>query len=116
MDLAPQAPCNEKSDEIRLILKKAIDIVVDNSEYKHSKVVEWNGSILEYALRKITALPRSQPYKYIVTCKIIQNNGHGYHSCSTGTWNPQTDEHITYKFDTNNMIVVVDVFSLAASS
>ncbi|KAJ1980501.1 Glutathione S-transferase [Dimargaris verticillata] len=85
----------ERAAEVRHILRTAIDLTVDGSEYKHRQVTEWNQAILEYALRKVTALSYDKPYKHIVTCKIIQLNGEGYHSGVISLWNSATDGCLT---------------------
>ncbi|KAJ1966740.1 hypothetical protein IWQ62_002279 [Dispira parvispora] len=95
---------------------KAVDLVVDDSTYRHTKVVEWSDAILEYVIRKLTALQQTVPYKYIATCKIIQKTGTGYHTCSTGLWDPEMDGHTNYRYDTGSVVVVVDAYAVAAKS
>ncbi|KAJ1971374.1 hypothetical protein H4R35_005297 [Dimargaris xerosporica] len=106
----------ERAAEVRHILKTAIDLTVDGSEYKHRQVTEWNQAILEYALRKVTALSYDRLYKHIVTCKIIQLNGEGYHSGVTSLWNSTTDSHVTYQYKNASMLVILDVYLVAANA
>eukprot|EP00158_Paraphelidium_tribonemae_P000578 Partr_v1_DN22876_c0_g1_i1_m77415 putative Dynein light chain len=98
-------------EEIEEIIKETTESNLSNQAYHHNKVGQWNSNIVEQALKKLTLL--NKPYKFIVTCVIMQKNGAGLHSASSCYWDHSTDENISYKFDSKTMYAIVNVFSLA---
>ncbi|KAH6573448.1 hypothetical protein BASA62_002975 [Batrachochytrium salamandrivorans] len=72
---------------------------------------QWNSNIVEQALKRLTGL--NKPFKYIVTCTIMQKNGAGLHAASSCFWDNSTDGSTTYKYDSKTMYVIVNAFGLA---
>ena len=61
-------------------------------------------------MKKLTQLQK--PFKYIVTCIIMQKNGAGMHTASSCFWDNQTDGSCTTRWDGKTMYCVVTVFGL----
>ena len=76
-------------DEVSSIVKEAIESAIGGNAYQHSKVNQWTTNVLEQTLSQLTKLGR--PFKYIVTCVIMQKNGAGLHSASSCFWDSSTD-------------------------
>uniref|UniRef100_A0A8C6H904 Dynein light chain Tctex-type 1 n=1 Tax=Mus spicilegus TaxID=10103 RepID=A0A8C6H904_MUSSI len=76
-------------DEVSNIVKEAIESAIGGNAYQHSKVNQWTTNVLEQTLSQLTKLGR--PFKYIVTCVIMQKNGAGLHSASSCFWDSSTD-------------------------
>ena len=70
-------------------LKKSIESTVQNAVYHHNKVGQWNSNIVETALKKLSGL--NKPFKYVITCTIMQRNGAGLHASSSCYWDNATD-------------------------
>ena len=71
------------------LIYQSIESTIQNAPYHQNKVGQWNSNIIEQALKKLTGL--NKPFKYIVTCTIMQKNGAGLHSASSCYWDNSTD-------------------------
>ncbi|KAI8896788.1 Tctex-1 [Globomyces pollinis-pini] len=98
-------------DEVNNIIKESIESTIQNAPYHHNKVGQWNSNVVEQTLKKLTGL--NKPFKYIVTCTIMQKNGAGLHSASSCYWDNSSDGSTTYKYDSKTMYIIVNVFGLA---
>uniref|UniRef100_A0A8C1XLQ7 Dynein light chain Tctex-type 1 n=1 Tax=Cyprinus carpio TaxID=7962 RepID=A0A8C1XLQ7_CYPCA len=76
-------------DEITTVIKEAVESTIGNSSYQHSQINQWMSSIVESSLSQLTKL--GKPFKYIVTCIILQKNGAGLHTASSCFWDNSTD-------------------------
>ncbi|KAH8867829.1 Dynein light chain Tctex-type 1, partial [Schistosoma japonicum] len=97
--------------EVRKSLKLSIESVVGSSSYSHSKVQQWTSSVIEQCLSHLTKL--GKPFKYIVTCVIMQKSGAGLHTASSCYWDSSTDGSCTVKWENKSMYFIVTVFGLA---
>nr|KAF6341139.1 dynein light chain Tctex-type 1 [Myotis myotis] len=76
-------------DEVSNIVKEAIESAIGGNAYQHSKVNQWTTNVVEQTLSQLTKL--GKPFKYIVTCIIMQKNGAGLHTASSCFWDSSTD-------------------------
>uniref|UniRef100_A0A8C9L700 Dynein light chain Tctex-type 1 n=1 Tax=Pavo cristatus TaxID=9049 RepID=A0A8C9L700_PAVCR len=76
-------------DEVSNIIKEAIESAIGGNAYQHSKVNQWTTSVVEQSLSQLTKL--GKPFKYIVTCVIMQKNGAGLHTASSCFWDNSSD-------------------------
>ncbi|XP_068794690.1 dynein light chain Tctex-type 1 isoform X1 [Struthio camelus] len=76
-------------DEVSNIIKEAIETAIGGNAYQHSKVNQWTTSVVEQTLSQLTKL--GKPFKYIVTCVIMQKNGAGLHTASSCFWDNSSD-------------------------
>lgn len=53
------------------------------------QVGQWTSSMVEVCLKRLTGL--NKPFKYVVTCVIMQKNGAGLHTASSCYWDNTTD-------------------------
>ncbi|KAI9105015.1 Tctex-1 [Phlyctochytrium arcticum] len=98
-------------DEVNNVVKESIENTLQNAAYHHGKVAQWNSNIVEQCLKKLTGL--NKPFKYIVTCTIMQKNGAGLHAASSCYWDNSSDGSSTYKYESKTMYAIVNVFGLA---
>uniref|UniRef100_A0A8D1DHW1 Dynein light chain Tctex-type 1 n=1 Tax=Sus scrofa TaxID=9823 RepID=A0A8D1DHW1_PIG len=68
---------------------QAIESAIGGNAYQHSKVNQWTTNVVEQTLSQLTKL--GKPFKYIVTCVIMQKNGAGLHTASSCFWDSSTD-------------------------
>ncbi|XP_013400379.1 dynein light chain Tctex-type 1-like [Lingula anatina] len=76
-------------DEISNIIKESVEGVIGGNAYQHNKVNQWTSNVVEQCLNQLTKL--GKPFKYIVTCVIMQKNGAGLHTASSCFWDNTTD-------------------------
>uniref|UniRef100_A0A8D2CKE9 Dynein light chain Tctex-type 1 n=1 Tax=Sciurus vulgaris TaxID=55149 RepID=A0A8D2CKE9_SCIVU len=80
-------------NEVSNIVKEAIESAIGSNAYQHSKVNQWTTNIVEQTLSQLTKL--GKPFKYIVTCVIMQKNRAGLHTASSCFWDSSTDGSCT---------------------
>ncbi|XP_036398558.1 dynein light chain Tctex-type 1-like isoform X3 [Megalops cyprinoides] len=98
-------------DDITAIIKDAVETTIGNNAYQHNRINQWTSSVVETSLNQLTKL--GKPFKYIVTCIILQKNGAGLHTASSCFWDNTTDGSCTVKWENKTMYCIVSVFGLA---
>ncbi|NP_001410139.1 dynein light chain Tctex-type 1 [Danio rerio] len=98
-------------DEITTIIKETVETTIGNNSYQHEKINQWMSSIAELSLSQLTKL--GKPFKYIVTCIILQKNGAGLHTASSCFWDNTTDGSCTVRWENKTIYCIVSVFGLA---
>ncbi|XP_010580131.1 PREDICTED: dynein light chain Tctex-type 1 isoform X1 [Haliaeetus leucocephalus] len=98
-------------DEVSSIIKEAIESAIGGNAYQHSKVNQWTTSVVEQTLSQLTKL--GKPFKYIVTCVIMQKNGAGLHTASSCFWDNSSDGTCTVRWENKTMYCIVSAFGLA---
>ncbi|XP_074663141.1 dynein light chain Tctex-type 1 isoform X1 [Tubulanus polymorphus] len=98
-------------DEVSNIIKESIEGAIGGNAYQHNKVNQWTSNVVEQCLNQLTKL--GKPFKYIVTCVIMQKNGAGLHTASSCFWDNSTDGSCTVRWENKTMYCIVSVFGLA---
>ncbi|TRY76763.1 hypothetical protein TCAL_07609 [Tigriopus californicus] len=98
-------------DDVSNIIKESIESTIGGNSYVHTKVNLWTNSVVEACLASLTKLQK--PFKYIVTCVIMQKNGAGLHTSSSCYWDNSTDGSCTVRWENKTMYCIVSVFGLA---
>ena len=76
-------------EDAETIVRTAIHNVLNESAYSSKKVNEWSNGIVTHCLKELQALGR--PFKYIITCIIMQKNGSGLNSSTSMHWDAGKD-------------------------
>ena len=71
------------------MIDTSIEPILGNQVYAPKKVGDWTSSIVEAVLKMLQAA--NKPFKYVVTCIIMQKNGAGLHTASTCFWDTKSD-------------------------
>ncbi|GAM19607.1 hypothetical protein SAMD00019534_027820, partial [Acytostelium subglobosum LB1] len=95
-------------EDVLGILKEAVETTIQNAQYQHSKVPQWTASVIETSLKKLQEL--NKPYKYIVTCTILQKVGAGFHTASSCLWDSNTDNNSSFRWENKSMFCIATVF------
>ncbi|KAL4661027.1 dynein light chain Tctex-type 1 [Arapaima gigas] len=98
-------------DEVSGIIKESVDAAIGGSTYQHSRVNQWSSSVVENCLGQLTKL--GKPFKYIVTCIIMQKSGAGLQTATSCFWDSTTDGTCTVRWENKSMYCIVSVFGLA---
>lgn len=98
-------------DDVSKIIKETVESTIGGNAYQNDKVNSWTGSVVETVLQVLTQLQK--PYKYIVTCMIMQKNGAGLHTASSCYWNNDMDGSCTVRWENKTMYCIVSVFGLS---
>ncbi|XP_048841862.1 dynein light chain Tctex-type 1 [Brienomyrus brachyistius] len=98
-------------DEVSAIIKESVEGAIGGNAYQHSRVNQWTTNVVEQCLSQLTKL--GKPFKYIVTCIIMQKNGAGLQTASSCFWDNTTDGSCTVRWENKSMYCIVSVFGLA---
>lgn len=98
-------------DEVSNIIKESVESAIGGNAYQHNKVNQWTTNVVEQTLSQLTKL--GKPFKYIVTCVIMQKNGAGLHTASSCFWDNSTDGSCTVRWENKTMYCIVSAFGLA---
>eukprot|EP01059_Diplonema_ambulator_P007212 TRINITY_DN16709_c0_g1_i1.p2 TRINITY_DN16709_c0_g1~~TRINITY_DN16709_c0_g1_i1.p2 ORF type:complete len:131 (+),score=55.68 TRINITY_DN16709_c0_g1_i1:38-394(+) len=99
------------SDKITEILEEAIKQTLQGQAWQPKKVEGWTSNIIEHVLKRLAEMKK--PFKYIVTCIIMQKTGAGLHSSFSAFWDNSADGICCYPLMDNDTIqCVVTVYGL----
>ncbi|GMH38479.1 hypothetical protein BSKO_06363 [Bryopsis sp. KO-2023] len=98
-------------DDVSNIIKDSIDTVLQNQQFSLTKVGQWTAGCLENCIKKLTSM--NKPFKYVVTCVIMQKNGAGLHTAASCFWDNSTDGSRTVRWENKTMYCICTVFGLA---
>ncbi|XP_065129412.1 dynein light chain Tctex-type 1 isoform X1 [Paramisgurnus dabryanus] len=98
-------------DEVSSIVKDSIEGAIGGNIYQQNRVSMWTSNVVEQCLSQLSKL--GKPFKYIVTCIIVQKNGAGLQSASSCFWDNTTDGSCTVRWENKSIYCIVSVFGLA---
>ncbi|KAJ8009562.1 hypothetical protein DPEC_G00090170 [Dallia pectoralis] len=98
-------------EEVSTIIKESVEGAMGGNAYQHSRVNQWTSNVVEQCLSQLGKL--GKPFKYIVTCIIMQKNGAGLQTASSCFWDNTTDGSCTVRWENESMHCIVSVFGLA---
>ena len=104
-------------EEVDRVIHTAIEQHLKDELFDENKVPQWINSICEGCVSGLGDLKK--PFKYTVTCLIMQKNGAGVHTANSCYWDTVTDGVVTVKWPSDKhkdqnktMYCVVTVFGL----
>jgi len=83
-------------EEVEKIAIRAIEGELKDKEHDEDRVAMWIDSICEICMKDLVEL--CKPFKYIVSCCIMQRNGAGLHSSSSAHLDTVYDGMVTVKW------------------
>eukprot|EP01060_Flectonema_neradi_P038671 TRINITY_DN8199_c0_g1_i1.p1 TRINITY_DN8199_c0_g1~~TRINITY_DN8199_c0_g1_i1.p1 ORF type:complete len:119 (+),score=18.43 TRINITY_DN8199_c0_g1_i1:63-419(+) len=99
------------SDKITEILEEAMKQTLQGQVWNNKKVEGWTSNIIEHCLKRLSEMKK--PFKYIVTCIMMQKSGAGLHSSFSAYWDNSADGICCYPLMDNETIhCVVTVYGL----
>eukprot|EP01033_Poteriospumella_lacustris_P008494 gene8493-gene9220 len=76
-------------EDVEGIVRNAIHSTLNEVNYNSKKVNEWTNNIVTGCLKELQALGR--PFKYIITCVIMQKVGAGLNTSTSMFWDAAKD-------------------------
>uniref|UniRef100_A0A8C4RDT5 Dynein light chain Tctex-type 1 n=1 Tax=Eptatretus burgeri TaxID=7764 RepID=A0A8C4RDT5_EPTBU len=104
-------PCDRNICFLHVLIVLCVEAAIGGMSYQHSKVNQWSSNIVDQCLNHLAKL--NKPFKYIVTCTIVQKNGAGLHLASSCFWDNTTDGSCTVRWENKTIYCIVSVFGLA---
>ena len=71
-------------EEVEPLLNDVVAKVLANEVYDEAKVATWVDRICDQSMQKLTQM--NKPFKYVVTCILMQKNGAGVHTGQSCFW------------------------------
>jgi len=104
---------NDKFDQTyaESVAKEIIESTVGEEKYEHTKTVEWTNQMCEKILSKLLELQK--PFKYIVSCSLLQKKGAGFHTATTCYWDAECDQCCTVKHETKYLHVICTIYAVS---
>lgn len=100
-------------EDVEGIVRVAIQTSLNEHSYKANKVNEWTNSIVATCLKDLQQL--SRPFKYIVTCIIMQKNGAGLNTSYSAQWDMAKDGYCKVPWQNQTMHCIVTVYGLCVN-
>ncbi|EPR63676.1 putative dynein light chain protein [Toxoplasma gondii GT1] len=98
------------AEQIQEIARHAITQCLSSVVYKKEKVNSWCAQISDACLKELAKL--NKPFKYIVTCIIMQKTGASLYTAASTCWDVKTDGLCSLQVSTETMDCVVTIYTL----
>eukprot|EP00499_Haloplacidia_sp_CaronLabIsolate_P007950 CAMPEP_0196782550 /NCGR_PEP_ID=MMETSP1104-20130614/11592_1 /TAXON_ID=33652 /ORGANISM="Cafeteria sp., Strain Caron Lab Isolate" /LENGTH=120 /DNA_ID=CAMNT_0042152789 /DNA_START=1 /DNA_END=363 /DNA_ORIENTATION=+ len=98
-------------DEVVSIVKNVIEDKLKSVVYDPKKLPDYSASVIDAVLKGL--LDMSKPFKYVVTCIILQKTGSGLHTAATCFWDGKTDGYCKVPWENSTMHCIVTVYGMA---
>lgn len=100
-------------EDVEGIVRKAIVTTLNEHTYNAKKVNEWTNGIVTSCLKDLQAL--SRPFKYIITCIIMQKNGAGLNTSASMFWDSTKDGYCKVPWQNSTIHCIVAVYGLSVN-
>ena len=96
-------------EQVQDIVRNAVTKTLGNAQYNKDKVYKWSETIIEECLKELCKL--NKPFKYVVTCIIMEKNGSKLHKGFALYWATQTDGVTSVQCYMDTMDCIATVFA-----
>lgn len=100
-------------EDVEGIVRSAIHHSLNEHSYNSKKVNEWTNNIVTNCLKDLQALAR--PFKYIITCIIMQKTGAGLNTSASMHWDSTKDGFCKVPWQNQTMHCIVTVYGLSVN-
>ena len=100
-------------EDVENIIKQSIVGVLNENSYQSKKVNEWTNQIVANCLKNLQELNR--PFKYVITCIIMQKNGAGMNTSCSLFWDTAKDGMCKIPWSNLTMSCLVSVYGIATN-
>ncbi|EGZ13828.1 light chain dynein [Phytophthora sojae] len=100
-------------EDVLPIAKTAIESALKDTVYNRKKVMDWSNTLVASVLTGLQNL--NKPFKYAVTCLIMQKTGAGMTTAAACFWDPTMDGYCTVLWENSTIYCIVTVYGAAIS-
>lgn len=100
-------------EDVLPIAKTAIESTLKDTVYNRKKVMDWSNSLVATVLSGLQNL--NKPFKYAVTCMIMQKTGAAMATAAACFWDPTLDGYCSVLWENATIYCVVTVYGAAIS-
>ncbi|CAG0912753.1 unnamed protein product [Notodromas monacha] len=98
-------------EEAKVLVTETIENNLGGVVYNPTKIKSLTNGVVEKIVTQLTRL--NKPFKYIVTCLIMQKSGAGLNSASSCYWDDSSDGVCNVRWDNKTLYCMVSVYGLA---
>lgn len=100
-------------EDVESIARQAIQNVLNENSYNGKKTNEWSNAIVTHCLKELQALAR--PFKYVITCIIMQKNGSGLNTTTSMFWDTAKDGFCKVPWQNSTMHCIVTIYGICVN-
>lgn len=100
-------------EDVEAIVRNSIHNSLNEANYNSKKVNEWTNNIVTGCLKELQALGR--PFKYVITCIIMQKVGAGLNTTTSMFWDASKDGYCKVPWQNSTMHCIVTVYGLSVN-
>jgi dynein light chain Tctex-type 1 len=100
-------------EDVEGIVRTAIHVSLNEHTYNPKKVNEWTNLIVTNCVKDLQQLNR--PFKYAITCIIMQKNGAGLVTSASMHWDTTKDGNCKVPWQNSTMHCIVTVYGLSVN-
>ncbi|CEG37741.1 Dynein light chain [Plasmopara halstedii] len=100
-------------EDVLPIAKMAIEAALKDTVYNRKKVLDWSNTLVATVLAGLQSL--NKPFKYAVTCLIMQKTGAGMATAAACFWDTTMDGNCTVLWENSTINCIVTVYGVAIS-
>ncbi|XP_026272285.1 dynein light chain Tctex-type 1-like [Frankliniella occidentalis] len=99
------------NEEVSSIVHECVDNAIGENSFSNEMASIWSSTIASACIANLNKL--NKPYKYTMTCSIMQKNGAGVHSASSCYWDNSNDAVCSVQWENDTIRCIVNVFGFA---
>lgn len=100
-------------EEVEMFAHKAIQSILTDQNYSNKKVNEWANSIVISCLKDLQNYEK--PFKYFITCIIMQNTGAGLNTATSTYWDTTKDGFCKVNFHNKTIHCILTIFGVSVN-
>jgi dynein light chain Tctex-type 1 len=100
-------------EEVEAVVRQAIHGTLNEQKYNGKKINEWTNNIVTSCLKDLQA--QQKPFKYVITCIIMQKVGAGLNLTTSMFWDSAKDGYCKVPWQNSTMHCIVTVYGLSVN-
>mmetsp|Transcript_123845 Transcript_123845/g.358180 ORF Transcript_123845/g.358180 Transcript_123845/m.358180 type:complete len:111 (-) Transcript_123845:116-448(-) len=97
------------SEQVNDVVKNAITKNLGTNPYNKDRVSHWSAAIIDETLKELAKM--NKPFKYVVTCIIMQKSGAPMHTGIALHWDTKTDGMCSVQVGMDTMDCITTVYA-----
>ena len=104
------ADWNEIYEDVEMSVKKNIEATLRDTQWNPRNVNAWCNAVVNGCLKDLQEI--AKPFKFVVTCIIMQKNGAGMHTSATCHWDTEKDGYCKVPWENSTMHCICTIYGM----
>ena len=100
-------------EDVETVIKSALQSTLSEQTYEQEKLGQWSQQVIDNTLKGLAGM--GKPFKYAVSCILLQKNGAPLHTAAGAFWDTKKDGICKVPWENSTMHCIVTVFGLATT-